>query len=341
LTCKIIGITGSNGKSTTAFLTYHLLSQNPNIKTYLTGNDRRATQLLNIIDQIRANDIVVTEISNRQLTETDNLAPDIAVITNITENHLAEHASLEEYANIKAKIFQFQNNTQHYLINAKDPISSSLKIHTEGKIHYFNSSESKESYFDDKHLYLNQIQLVETSKLLLKGNHNLENACAAILAANLAGLTTEYITLGLENFKGLPERQELICEANQLKYYNDRQGTAVDATIKALNAIPGNKTLIFGGINKGMSIENLAQTINQNQVTAIGIKSPFCTELEPHLNNYHKVETLTDAINLASKITVKPGSVIFSPACEYGPYFNPLPGHEDAEDFNKIVLRLN
>ena len=347
--CKVVGITGSNGKSTTTFLTHKLLSQNPNSKVYLTGNDRQASQILDIFEQIKPEDIIVTEISNRQLLETHPYSPDIAILTNITENHLTEHKDFQEYADVKAKITKFQTPDQHFIYTPNDEMSRYVAKNTRAKLHTFGNQNAANPnltplncYFDDYQIYYNSEPIISLSDLPLKGNHNFMNICAAITAAKLFNISNEQIIAALKSFTGLPQRVEHIFTINNIDFYDDRQGTSLDATLQAINTLSDKPTtLILGGLNKAKNIKPLIDLLQANNIQPIGIESPFVSELiEANCPNLTTVSTLTEAIQTAKLITSPGSNILFSPACEYGPYFNPLPVHQDAENFNQLSKQI-
>lgn len=338
--CPVVGITGSNGKSTTTFLIHHIVSSNKDKISYLTGNDRQSSQILSQLDAIKSTDVIISEISNRQLVDITSFSPHIAVLTNISENHLAEHASYQEYIDTKAKITMYQSPLDYFIYNLDNEHCQVIASKSKAKKLTFSGIDSTaNAFFDQDYLYLNQVPIIKISEFPLPGRHNLYNAAAAILVTDLLNTPIKKITSQLKTFLGLPNRIQKIAEFNGLTFYNDRQGTAIDATVKALEALKDPITLIVGGQNKGMHILPLIKVIESKNVRLIGIDSPFTQELLQTIN-LEVVATLTEAVNLSLKTTFKPVNILFSPACEYGPYFNPLPGYEDAENFTEIVYSL-
>lgn len=329
---KIIGITGSNGKTTTSFLTHHILKE-CGLKAHLTGNDRRAIPILNKIEEFTDQDWIVIEISNRQL-EQIQVSAHISVLLNITENHLDEYKNFNEYIQAKARIFKFQNQNDHCFLNLDDPVTSKLKDQVPSQLHPYRLN------LEGENLIIGNLS-IPINSLKIQGKHNYSNLTVAIKIAQLLDLPGSKIIQAAQNFTSIPDRQEIVATKNQITYINDRQGTAVDATIKAVENLPKPLTLIFGGENKGMSVKALAAAINQNCDLAIGIESPFVNEIKTHLHNLQTVKTLTEAIQLAHQKSQKPGTVVFSPACDYGPYFIQHPEkNSDYLDFKKIVQEL-
>ena len=330
---NIIGVTGSNGKSTTTSMIHHILKE-CGLNTHLTGNDRRALPILNQIENLNDQDWIVMEISNRQLDQLQ-ISPHFAVLLNISENHLDEYnLSLEKYTQAKSKIFKFQSKGDHCFLNNDDPITSELANQVPSQLHSYSLN------IKDNNLIIDDLA-IPLGSLQIQGNHNFSNLTVAIQIAKQLKLPNDKIIQAVQSLQGIQDRQENVATVNQITYINDRQGTSVDATIKAVENLPKPLILIFGGENKGMPVEPLATAINQNCNLAIGIESPFVDEISSHLQNLSTVKSMTEAIQLAHQKSAKPGTVVFSPACNYGPYFIKFPDkHSDYLDFKKIVLAL-
>lgn len=321
---QTIGVTGSNGKGTTTAMLHHLI---PN--SILTGNDRATKPILSDIENLKPDQWIILEISNRQLDQIQ-ASPHIAVLLNITENHLDEYNSLQDYTNTKAKIFQFQNPDDHCFLNQDDPNTAQLSSKIKSNLH------SYELNIQNQNLIVNTLS-IPLADLPIQGNHNLSNLTVAIQVAQHIGLPDAQIIELAKTFQPLQDRQQPIRTIGQTTYYNDRQGTSIDATIQALNTLPKPLVLIFGGENKGMPAHKLAESITSNCQLAIGIVSPFVDEIAPLIPNLKQVSTMTEAVNLAA--TLNANTVLFSPACSYGPYFM----HQDKPDyldFTKLVNML-
>lgn len=345
--CPIISVTGSNGKSTTTQLIYEIVKHSSKYKAWITGNDRSTPSLLLKLDDISPNDILVTETSNRQLNFLQGHKPHIAVITNITDNHLTEYDTFQDYANIKRKLFENQDQNDHLIINIDNPELNKLKDKpTTPQKHTISLEDNTtNAYLKDETFYYNNEEICTLDDINILGSHNHQNILQAITAAKLLNISNQEIKEALQNFYGLPNRCQLVHKKDNLTFINDRQGTAVDATVQAIKSLPKPLILIFGGMNKGMSTEEIGEMMNLPDVHNIGIKSPFTDELKPRLKNYTEVETMTEAVQKSQEIaeTSFPNQktiVLFSPGCEYGPYFNPLPGYEDAEKFNDLTKTL-
>lgn len=346
--CPIVSVTGSNGKSTTTKLIYEIINQSSKYKAWITGNDRATPSLLLKLDEISPDDILVTETSNRQLNFLEGHKPFISVITNITENHVSEYNAFQDYINVKLKLFQNQTQEDHLIINTDNPILSKIdpqnitpQLHTTSI-----QDPNQETYLKDSKIYHKNEPIIGLDELNLIGPHNYSNIAQAITAAKILGIQTSEIQSALRSFHGLKNRCEIVHRSKNMVFVNDRQGTSVDSTIQALKSLPKPTILIFGGANKGMETDTLASNMSADETINIGIKSPFVDELKPKIpeDQFIEVPSMTEAmqtaINLASKNN-ETTHILFSPAGEYGPYFDPLPDYEDSEKFNQLSKQLS
>jgi len=324
-----IGITGSNGKSSTSFMLHQAL-QLLKVKSHLSGNDRRSTPLLCQIHNLKQEDWVILEISNRQLDQIE-LSPHIAILLNISENHLDEYNNkISRYIETKSKIFKFQNKNDHCILNFDNKLTKNLSSSVISQLHPYTLNIQNEN------IIVNEL-IFPLKELKIQGKHNFSNLSAIIQTLQIIGFSNTQITDILPNIKPMQDRQEFISTIDQITYINDRQGTSVDATLQAVENLNPPLTLIFGGANKHMPVKKLAKAINKNCSLSIGIQSPFVDDIAPFLNNLKIVNTTKEAFHLAHKKTPKPGTVVFSPACSYAPYFvaNPKlnPSFNQFKDF--------
>jgi UDP-N-acetylmuramoylalanine--D-glutamate ligase len=303
---------------------HHLI---PN--SILTGNDRGTKPILLNIENLDPNQWIILEISNRQLDQIQ-ASPHIAVLLNITENHLDEYDSIQDYINTKAKIFQFQKPEDHCFLNQDDSNTAQLFSQTKSQLHPYSLN------IQDQKLIVKDLQ-VSLADLPIQGNHNLSNLTVALQVAQQIGIPNDQLIQLVKTFQPLKDRQQPIRTIGNTTYYNDRQGTSIHATIQALEALPKPLVLILGGQNKHMPTQQLADSISKNCQLTVGIKSPFVDELQPLIQNLEQVYTMTEAVQLASKQNAK--TVIFSPACSYAPYFMHQ-NKPDYLDFTKIVNSL-
>jgi len=273
---KVIGITGTKGKSTTSTLIYKMLKQQV-LDAYLGGNIGRSP--LDFIDKLNHDSWIVLEMSSYQLNDLKT-SPDIAVVLMITSEHLDYHKTQEDYVNAKKNIVRFQTPSDFAIINKDYPASHESSIHTLGKI--FQISREREvqdgCFIKDNAVWISQNgkkeKIINIDKIKLLGRHNLENVCAASMAAVLAGVSKTNIAKVLEEFGGLPHRLEFVGEKNGISFYNDSLATVPEATIEAMEALPDTETLIAGGYDRGLDYSSLAQYLRNGQIKTLILFSP-------------------------------------------------------------------
>lgn len=348
---KIIGITGSNGKTTTSNMIAEIMKRfYP--RTIFTGNDRRTEQALESLAGGKKDDWLVLEISNRQLKIDLGKSPDISVITNITPNHLAEHGGFEEYARTKASILKYQKKNQWSVLNQDDPESRKLIEIDSGETLVYSTEEilPRGVFVEFGNIVIKHGKDLETvmpfSDLPLMGKHNLSNALAATAATYLAGVPIEMITQTLRSLEPIPQRMEPVATINGVTFYNDTAATVPQATIAAINALakPDHALhLIMGGRSKGMEYEELANTIKTNVATLVLLNSPLAEEMKLLLSgspaNLIEVDTLQQALQAAKKEAREGDFILLSPAGEYFVYFkDKMPGYKN---FRGMVTSLH
>lgn len=318
----IIGITGANGKSTTAALTTHLLKNTTGKHVWLSGNIGNQP-LLTTIDRISSDDFVVLELSSFQLEQLAEIqkAPRIALLTNLTPNHLDRHGTFANYCAAKENIFKFQELSRDCpavsLFNAEDPIAAA----------WF------EKYKNDVGricigFSANDVSEESRSVFRLPGRANLSNLAAAMAIARQFGTDDEQIKNCLPEFKALPHRLELVAQINGVSWYNDSKATTPQGAITALDAFERPTIIIAGGYDKNIPFDELGERIVQKAKAAIliGKTAPKIAEAirlaqGPEIRDEGretKTETMTslaDAVQLANQLS-KPGDVVLlSPAC--------------------------
>ncbi|MHC4124232.1 MAG: UDP-N-acetylmuramoyl-L-alanine--D-glutamate ligase [Planctomycetota bacterium] len=317
----IIGITGSNGKSTTAALTAHLLKSGTGQKDFkysnvwLSGNIGNQP-LLDSLDEIGNNDLVVLEISSFQTEKLPEIqkAPKVSVITNLTPNHLDRHGTFENYCTAKENIFKLQkpdeNSPAVSIFNAQDKFCC----------------EWFEKYKKDSGRTCLQFSPYDVPADLrdsfsLAGETNLANLAAAMAVAKHFGIKNEWIKHCLGDFKPLPHRLELIAEINGAAWYNDSIATTPASTIAAIEAFDEPKIIIAGGYDKKLPFEELAEKIATNVKAAILIgqtAEKIAEAIKAHPENKCRIEmadSLEKAVELADKLTANGYVVLLSPAC--------------------------
>lgn len=320
----IIGVTGSDGKTTTTSLIYEIVKKQ-GYNCYLGGNI--GFPLFTKIEEMRPDDVVVLELSSFQLMNIKT-SPQIAVITNISPNHLDIHKSYEEYIECKKNIFKFQNENGIVILNYDNEITRECANEAKGKVIFFSKERKLADgvILDDNIIKICKDKLrkhlVSTKELMLKGTHNYENACAAVAAT--LGIADEDIQVkAISNFKGVAHRLEFVREINGVKWYNDSIGTSPTRTIAGLNSFDEKIVLIAGGYDKHLDYTPIAKPIldNVSALILMGATSKKIKEaVEKEMNIEGKrieiveCDTLKETVNTAKKIVKKGEIVLFSPA---------------------------
>lgn len=324
----VIGVTGSDGKTTTTTLIYEILKKD-GYNCYLGGNI--GTPLFTKVSEMVPDDIIVLELSSFQLMGM-KISPKISVITNITPNHLNVHSDMTEYIEAKKNIFKNQSKDDLLVLNYDNEITRECSKEAKGKVVFFSSKNK----FPNGYIYDNEDgkikicknglrkHVFDTRYMKLRGVHNFENACAAIIATkNL--VKKESIDFVLTEFKGVEHRLELIKETeNRVKWYNDSVSSSPTRTIAGLNAFAlKNIILIAGGYDKNLDYTVLAKPIIDNckalillGQTAKKIEKAVSSELKKDKKELpiYQCESLKQAVQKANDISKKGDIVLFSPA---------------------------
>ena len=319
--CRLIGITGSNGKSTTTTLVAHILA-GAGLPTVLAGNI--GIPLVSVVDQLERNSLVVAELSSFQLELIESFRPHISVFLNLTPDHLDRHGSLDAYTRAKARIFENQLPEDAAVLNADD--AATVAVAPRGpRLYWFSREKSP-----DAGAYLRGDEIVFRSdrsradevlfrrqEIPLPGNHNLENVLAAVAAARLAGAQAEAIASGVRTFGGVEHRLEFVAEISGVGYYNDSKATNVDATLKALDAFPGRILVILGGKDKGSDYTPLRKPLREKGVLALLIGAA-AGKIESQIAGsvaIDRVDTLDRAVESARHAARRGDVVLLAPAC--------------------------
>jgi UDP-N-acetylmuramoylalanine--D-glutamate ligase len=346
---KIIGVTGTKGKSTTSTLIYKMLEKQK-LDVYFGGNIGQSP--LDFIDKLSDNSWTVLEMSSYQLNDL-KISPHIAVVLMITSEHLDYHKTVENYIEAKRNILKFQKKDDFAVINKDYPASHQSDIHTLGKI--FRVSREREvgdgCFVEDNAIWFNsngkKEKIIETDKIKLLGRHNLENVCAASCAAILAGVSKVNAAKVLEEFRGLEHRLEYVGERNEVLFYNDSLATVPEAAIEAMEALPDTETLIAGGFDRGLDYSGLAQYLNKGQIKTLILFPPTGARIweeickvtsEGSRPEKFDVKTMEQAVRIAAAETL-PGKIcLLSPASASFGIFKDYKdrGNQFKEEISKI-----
>lgn len=321
---KVIGVTGSDGKTTTTTLIYEIL-KNAGYNCFLGGNI--GTPLFTKIEDMKPEDVVVLELSSFQLMGME-ISPDISVITNISPNHLNIHKDYEEYIEAKKNIFKYQNDKGTLVINYDNEITKPFNKEAHGKVIYFSSKFKLEDGFivDDNIIKESEAgirkHILNVKDIKLRGVHNFENICAA-LAATKELVDTETACEAIKNFQGVEHRLELVREIDGVKWYNDSVSSSPTRTIAGLKSYDEEIVLIAGGYDKNLDYTPIAKPILEKVKTLIllgqtsgKIYEAVKKEAESQNKqiNIYMCDSLAETVAKAKKYS-KPGQIVlFSPA---------------------------
>src|SRR6201993_162098 len=315
----IVAITGSNGKTTTTTLTGEIMTA-AGFPTLVGGNI--GTPAILLAERAKPETIIVLEISSFQLETIHTFRPKIAVVLNVTPDHLDRHRTFEIYTDAKARIFENQQGSDFAVLNADDPTCVAMGGRTRAQVFWFSRQKEVQqgAWVRDGSIVFRdsngQREILQISEIPLKGAHNLENVLAAVCTGVLMGCVPEKIRQAVHDFKAVEHRLEFVATVNGVDYYNDSKATNVDATIKALESFPANIHLILGGKDKGSDYTVLNDLIRQ-RVKRIYTIGAAATKIESQVKGAEIVhaETLENAIRKAHA-TAQPGDVVLlAPAC--------------------------
>ena len=319
--CKVIGITGSKGKTTTTTIVSKIL-ENLGYNVYVGGNI--GTPLFTKIEQLKETDIVVLELSSFQLMGM-RTSPDIAVITNISPDHLDIHGSYEEYINAKKYIFKNAKKNSILVLNSEDEIVKNFAHEFEGEVRYFGTNSNLDTYYlKENKIWNKEKEIIDTTKLILKGEHNYINICAALSAIKDFIKDTSNLEAILKNIPSVPHRLEFVREIDGVKWYNDSASTTPDKCLGGLSAFSEKIVLIAGGSDKNIPYTPLAKPVTEkvSKLILFGqtknkIYDAVMEEVKRTNNRSLKIYVLDDlesAISVAKKVAVSGEVVLFSPA---------------------------
>jgi UDP-N-acetylmuramoylalanine--D-glutamate ligase len=338
----MVAITGTNGKTTTTTLTGEIF-QACGFETFVGGNiGRPLIELASSEDQVER---VVVELSSFQLEGIESLRPTVAVLLNLTEDHLDRYANFQEYIDAKLRIFENQTADDFAVLNIDDPLVAACADKLKARV--FPMSRLTElaegiSYRDGfiTFAWQGKVLRFSTAEFHLKGVHNLDNIMASLAATLLLRCEGECAYQAVKTFKGLPHRMEFVTEFGGISWYEDSKGTNVGSVVKSLESFPGNITLIAGGKDKGGSYEPLAELVTSrvSHLVLIGEARVRIKEALGHLTDTHLTGSLEEAVQLAGRLTTPGGVVLFSPACSSFDMFKDYA--ERAERFKAAVRAL-
>ena len=316
----IVAITGANGKTTTTSLAGEIIAAG-NFSTLVGGNI--GTPAISFVDQAGAATWTVLEVSSFQLETIVAFHPRIAVVLNITPDHLDRHKTFDNYVNAKARIFENQRTEDFSILNADDPTAAALAGRTRAQVIWFSRKKEVErgAFARGGHLYFRdgseEREIMPLAEIPLKGAHNLENVLAGVSVGMIVGCDGQQVRQAVRNFKAVEHRLEFVARVAGVDYYNDSKATNVDATIKALESFPANIHLILGGKDKGSDYSVLHELL-RDRVKRVYTIGAAASKIESQLRDVAEIEhteTLENAIRHASESAVAGDIILLAPAC--------------------------
>lgn len=337
-----IAITGTNGKTTTTTIVYELLKKAFKDKALVGGNiGTPLCELALQYDLIHQEGYYISlEISNHQLVDIDRFEPEIAVITNLTPDHLETMGSLDAYYRSKTEVYRNMKDEDLFLYNADDPIleeyAERYPIRCEKKT-FSLEKEDTDCYLKDGWILLDQEKILPLSKIHLVGKHNQQNVMIAVMAAKRLGIANEDIAETIDGFKGVEHRIEFVRELDGVRYYNDSKGTNTDATITALKSFDKGVILLVGGYEKGLDMTEMRKHLGcVKKIVGYGAAGPRIAH--DLVEDPIVVEDLPQAVNEARKIAVAGDVILLSPTTSS---FDQYSGYEErGRHFKEIVNSL-
>lgn len=317
-----IGITGTNGKTTTTSLVGEIFKK-ANIDTYIVGNI--GNPVIDTVDVANENSVLVTELSSFQLESIDTFKPHVSAILNFTEDHLNRHHTMEAYMEAKARIFKNQDEKDFCILNYDDKDIRSLSDNVKAKKIFFSRKKSLDCgiYLDeDNNIIINidkKIKLLNKDELSLPGNHNLENCMAAAAIAYVSNIDIDVIREVLKTFAGVEHRQEFVRNLNGIMFVNDSKATNPDSSIKAIESYNRPIILIAGGMDKQSSFDEFLDAAKENVYALVLLgetaqKIKECAQ-NKGFDNITVVKDMKEAVNASYQIAKDGDVVLLSPAC--------------------------
>jgi UDP-N-acetylmuramoylalanine--D-glutamate ligase len=319
---KVVAITGSNGKTTTTTLVGEILKAS-GVKTLVGGNI--GLPVIDLVPESTPETWSVLEVSSFQLETVEEFRPKIAVVLNITPDHLDRHGSFKNYAAVKARITERQEAEGFLVLNAEDKATQMVAGRTKAQVFWFSGRRSiKQGAFvhGESILFVpwegaKTEPVMPVSEIPLKGAHNVENVLAAVCVARLAGVPSEVIRGAVRGFKAVEHRLEFVRSVNGVEYYNDSKATNVDATMKAVASFAEGIHLILGGKDKDSDYTQMVELL-QERVKVVYTIGSAAEKIEHQLRGVVKMKsagTMQVAVNDAASAAVAGDVVLLAPAC--------------------------
>ncbi|MBV9505727.1 MAG: UDP-N-acetylmuramoyl-L-alanine--D-glutamate ligase [Acidobacteriia bacterium] len=339
---RVIGITGSNGKTTTTALIGHILGA-ANFPVQVGGNI--GTPVTAMVDSSRPDGWNVLELSSFQLETIEGFRAHIGLALNVTQNHLDRHHTFENYAAAKGRLFETMREGDFAVLNAADPVCRSYAQRTRATVEWFGSNEKAgglalAASLCGSSLLLDGRQLLDAAEIPIRGRHNVENVLAAAIAAARAGVGPANIAAAVRTFRAVEHRLEFVRRVSGVDFYNDSKATSVDAALKALDAFPGNLWVILGGKDKGLDYSLLRDPLAAKAHAAllVGAAAPKIAGQLGGAVRLIDSQTIDRAVTQAYHAAQPGDTVLLAPACASFDQFRSF--EHRGEVFKELVNRL-
>lgn len=336
----IIGITGTNGKTTCTTLINEIFSAN-GFDSYAVGNI--GLPFSEKIKDEKDNTVYVTELSSYQLESTFTLKPKVGVVINLSVDHIERHKTYENYIDAKKRIFQNSDESDFLVLNYDDEICRNMANETNAQIVFFSQKTKldKGLYVENKKVYYRKELILNLEKVLIPGAHNVENILACLCVAISLKLDLDKVCNVIYNFSGVEHRIEYVCRKNNIDYINDSKSTNENSAINAIKAFENKKvTLVLGGYGTNCISDELAELIIKNisKVILIGESKFAIKEVFDNLNfkNYFIAENLKEVIKISKNICEKEETLLFSPGYKSFDMFNDF--EDRGRQFKEAVI---
>ncbi len=341
LRATLLAVTGTNGKTTTVSL-LDAICREGGLNSVACGNIGKP--ITSCVNELSEDGFAVAEISSFQLETLSSHRPHIAVVLNLTEDHLNRHYNMENYGYLKAKLLKNQLESEYAVLNYDDKSVRAFAEKTRAKTVWFSLREQVEgAYYSEGVLFYQGEKICEERELALGGRHNLANCLAAICCAKLVGVSNEAIAKALSEFQGVKHRIQTVGSVNGVAFINDSKATNVDSTVKAIESVKGETVLLLGGKDKGYSYEPIFDAISRSSVvhTVLYGENAFQILACAVKKGYHAL-TLCKPFDLAVRVAyltaVSGQNVLLSPASAS---FDSFSGYEErGERFEQIMNEL-
>lgn len=331
----LIGITGTNGKTTTTTLTYKILKEAYGNRVHLAGNI--GYPLCSVIDDIKKDDILVMEVSCQQSENIISFHPNIALITNYSPAHVDFFKTYENYKKVKSKMFYNQEKDDIAILNMDNSEVLEQMKNIKSQIKYFSKNNQTDCYLKDGFIWYKDEKVMAVSDIKIPGMHNVENCMAAISIAKLLDVSNEVIGKVISNFYGVTHRLEFVKEIKGVRYYNDTEATNIKCTQIALASFDKPTIIILGGLERGQDFDELIPFMkNVKAIIAIG----QCRERVKNFGNKLNIQTyvyehLRNSFEKIQEIACEGDIVLLSPASASWDQYKEC--EERGDEFKKYV----